>query len=61
MNKLTIKNKILLAIPVYGLVYRYNHLYHFKTTVLWDVYQLFISPLLIGWVFIKFIGYNINF
>lgn len=37
MNKLTIKDKILLAIPVYGLVYRYNHLYHFRTPVWWDV------------------------
>ena len=61
MRELTIKDKIKLAIPIYGLVYRYNKLYDFKTPIWWDVYQLFISPLLIGWMFIKFIGYNINF
>jgi len=61
MRELTIKDKLLLAIPIYGLVYRYNHLYHFKTPFWWDVYQVLVSPYLSGWLFLKFIGYNINF
>lgn len=61
MKKVTIKDKIMLAIPIYGLVYRYNYLYNFLVPNWWEIYQLIISPVLLGWLFLKFIGYNIFF
>lgn len=59
--KLKIKDYLLLSIPIYGLYYRYENLYKFRVSLYWEIYQLLISPILLGWLFLKFIGYNINF
>ena len=54
-----ITDKIILMIPIVGLIYRYNKLYQFSLPIWWDVYQLLACPYILGWLFLKFIGYNI--
>lgn len=53
--------KLLLLIPVVGLIVKYQAPYYYKTSKTWDYYQLVISPLILLVLFLYFIGFNIFF
>lgn len=53
--------KLVLYIPVIGLILKYQSPYFYKTTKTWDYYQLFVTVIALLYVFIYFIGFNITF
>mgnify|MGYP000104796319 CR=1 FL=1 len=53
--------KFVLALPIIGLVLKYQNPVYYKTSKKWDVYQLLITSMFFLYCFVKFIGYNINF
>lgn len=53
--------KFVLALPIIGLVLKYQNPEYYKTSKKWDVYQLLVTSLFLLYCFVEFIGYNINF
>lgn len=53
--------KIILALPILGLILKYQSPVYYKTSKKWDVYQLLVTSLFLLYCFVRFIGYNINF
>lgn len=51
--------KIAIWIPVIGLIIRYRNL-EYKTSVIWDVYQLLVTTLFIGFEIFKLFGYALT-
>lgn len=53
--------KFILALPIIGLILKYQNPFYYKTSKAWDVYQIITFCAIAWYLLIVGIGFNINF